>query len=312
MKIFTALLKREVLEAKNGFIIVPMVLAGLTIFLVLLTLFGVGELNLIKEIDRAEVHNLGEALALAKSEEAADLPAAITVGYWVVSILTWVAFPFVIFFSLLGVLYEERRDRSILFWKSMPITDWQEVGAKFIAPVVLAPLCFLGITIAAQLIVAVLMSITVLFQGGPMLELWPLGLMIWGWLNAVQAYFIMALWALPLFGWLLFVGSFANRLPFLWALLVPGVMMIVEGIFFDTHHLLTWIGTHMGAWQDLAFRGVRVDIDGPRDLFSFLTGGWHAEAYGYALTSGSFWLGILITAGFLFAATEMRKRAATN
>lgn len=312
MKIFTALLKREVLEAKNGFIIVPSVLAGITIFLVLLTMFGVGELSLIKEIDRVDVDNLGDALALAKAEEGAELPAALAVSYWMTTMLTWVAFPFVIFFTLLGVLYEERRDRSILFWKSMPVTDWQEVAAKFVAAVAIAPVIFLVIAIVTQLVVVFLMSIMVLFQGGPVLELWPLGFMLSGWVTFLTVYLAQALWALPIMAWLLLVGAFANRLPFMWALLVPGVLMLVEKIFLDSAHLARWIAIHLGGWQDMAFRGMHVDIEGPRDLFGFLTGGWQAEAYGYTFTSMNFWFGVLITAGFLYAATEMRKRAATN
>lgn len=311
MNVFLTLMKREVLENQNGYIRVPLILAGITVVLVLLAMMGVGELNFVENIDRHRVENFGQALELAHQEKGVQLPSAIAVGYWALSIITWMAFPFVIFFSLLGSLYEERRDRSILFWKSMPIDDWQEVLAKLLSPVFIAPATFLVVTIAAQLVIAVILSLVSLFQGGPVLELWPLGLMIIGWFSAISHYLVLALWALPLFGWLLFVSSFANRMPFLWAILTPVVLIVIEGMFFETSELARWIGIHLGGWQDFAFNGFgrNMDLDGPRELFQLLTSGWQLDALGYTLTSLSFWFGIVVATGFFIGATEMRKRA---
>ena len=310
MNVFLTLLKREVLESQNGYIRVPVILAGITIALVVLAMLGVGELNFVKSMDNVEVENFGQALELAKQKEAGELPSAVAVGYWALSIITWMAFPFVVFFALLGSLYEERRDRSILFWKSMPIDDWQEVLAKLLAPVFIAPAAFLVITIAAQLVIALIISIVTLFQGGPVLELWPVSLKIVGWFTALSHYLVVALWALPLCAWLLFVSSFANRMPFLWAILAPVVLIAIEGMFFETAELGRWIAIHMGAWQDLAFDNFQdIDIDGPRDLFQAMTSGWQADAYLYTLSSMEFWFGVVIAVGFFFGAVEMRKRA---
>ncbi|WP_262695966.1 hypothetical protein [Kordiimonas aquimaris] len=311
MNIFLTLMKREVLENQNGYIRVPVILAGITISLVILAMLGVGELNFVNSMDHHEVENFGDALSLAQQEEGDELPAAVTVGYWALSMITWMAFPFVVFFSLLGSLYEERRDRSILFWKSMPVDDWQEVLAKLLAPVFIAPATFLAVTIAAQLTIALIISVVTLFQGGPVLELWPVGLMIVGWFTAFMHYLILAVWALPLFAWLLFVSSFANRMPFLWALLTPAVLIAIEAMFFETTELVRWIAIHMGGWQEFAFDGFGrdVDIDGPQELFRMMTSGWQGEALSYTLTSGSFWFGTIIAVGFFFGATEMRKRA---
>jgi len=310
MNTYLALVKREVLDGKNGYIRVPIILAGLTVAMVILSSLGVGELNLIRDIDHHEVHNIGDALNLAQQEEAADLPAAVTAGYWVISALMWVSFPFVIFFSLLSTLYEERRDRSILFWKSMPVDDWQEVAAKLFTIVLVTPVIFLCVAIAAQLVSALFLSIVVLFQGGPVLALWPLGFMISSWFSMLGHYILWALWALPVLAWVLFVSAYASRLPFMWAILTPVVIIIAEGTFLETHVFAEWLGRQLGGWQEWALDdlGRGMDIRGPRDALNMVFGAAQWEALKFSLSSMRFWSGLVIAGGFVYGAIELRKR----
>lgn len=303
-----ALIKREILDGKNGYIRVPLILAALTVSLVLLTSVGVGELNFIDDFDRTEIQNFGEGLEIAKAEKGDELPAAVTVGYWALSVLTWMAFPFVVFFSLLGSLYEERRDRSILFWKSMPVDDWQEVLAKLFTTVIVCPMIFLAIAIAAQLTIAFLLSIVVLFQGGPVSSLWPVGLMLSSWFSALGHYVLWALWALPVLAWVMFVSAYANRLPFMWAILTPLVLVIAESMFFDTHTIISWIGIQLGGWQDIAFAHYEDSVSGPRDVLNVIFGRAQWDGLGYSLASPRFWTGLVIAGGFVFGSIELRKR----
>jgi len=309
MNIFKALVMREILDGKNGYIRVPLILAAVTIVLLLLSSIGFGNAIQFDEMHKEGIENLGDAMALAQEKEAHEMPAAITLGYWGMTALPWVALPFVIFFSLLGSLYEERRDRSILFWKSMPTADWQEVLAKLFVPIIVAPLIFLTVVIAAQLLIALLLSIVVLFQGGPFLVMWPLWFMIQTWIGWVFMYLAFALWALPMFAWVSLVSAFADRMPFLWAVLAPAILIAVEAIFFETARVGTWIGKHLGGWTEHAFGSTGRHIDGPRDVLTMLTGEAQMNAYSYSLTSLHFWIGIVIAGGFIYAAIEMRKRA---
>ncbi|NVJ69953.1 MAG: hypothetical protein HWE08_06345 [Alphaproteobacteria bacterium] len=313
MNTFTALIKREMLDGKNGYIRVPAILAALSVFLVVVSTIGFGATIEFDDVikDHGTVRNFGEALDVAANSEKGDreLPAAITLSYWVMGGISWVALPFVVFFSLLSALYEERRDRSILFWKSMPVADWQEVLAKLITPVLVAPAIFLGVAIAAQLLVAIFLSVVVLFQGGPVLELWPLGTMFGTWFVAISYYAISTFWVLPLLAWVLFVSAYASRLPFMWAVLPPVVIAAVEGLLFESTNFLQWIGVHLGGWQEGAFGRINVDIDGPSDLLDLIFGGVQLDALTYTLASGQFWVGLLIAAGFVYGAIELRKRA---
>lgn len=314
MNIWKALMKREILDGKNGYLRVPVILAGITVALLFLSALGFGSMIEFhgmeaEAMEREGIEDLGDAISKLYEKEPVNAPAGIAVGYWGMSALAWMAFPFVVFFSLLGSLYEERRDKSILFWKSMPVADWQEVTVKLFVPVVVAPLVFLAVTIAAQIVIAFFLSIIVLVEGGPVLGMWPLGYMAASWFAGISMYLIYAMWALPVFAWILLVSAFANRMPFMWAILLPAVVIAMENLFLDTNVIGSWVGMHAGGWMEYAFVGQHQEIHGPRDLLLALLGGPQIEALKFSLTSLHYWAGLLVAGGLVYAAIEKRKRA---
>jgi len=313
MNTFAALIKREILDGQNGYIRVPVILAGLSVLFVILSTITVGaELEFQDMAFDGEEPSLSRLLerGLESEDGQREMPAVVALSYWVMGGLAWVALPFVVFFSLLGSLYEERRDRSVLFWKSMPVPDWQEVVAKLVTPVVIAPMIFLGMAVAAQLVIALFLSIVVLFQGGPMTELWPLGFMLWGWISFVPDYLMWSLWALPLLAWVLFVSSYASRLPFLWAVLPMALVAAVEGIFLETTNFLQWVGTHIGGGVlEAQFAHLDIDPDTPREFYDLIIGAPRFDMILNSFGNMQFWIGLVIAAGLVYGAIEMRKRA---
>jgi ABC-2 type transport system permease protein len=309
MSTFPALIKREVLDSKNGYIYVPLILMGITLFLVTLSSLGIGKTVSLNGIEVENIRGLANVLENARAEDPSQMSAGITLLYWASTSLTWIAFPFVVFFSLLGALYEERRDRSILFWKSMPISDWQEVLAKFATPLLVPPLTFLAVVIVAQLFLALLFSLIMVFQGGAILPLWPVSLLFVSWLTFITHYLLWLAWALPVLAWLLFVSSFASRMPFLWAILLPVVLIVVEGMFLGTHNVGNWITLHLGAWQSDAFEQIGGNIDGPDGVIRMVLGGVQLEGFTYTIANVQFWIGLAVTTAFLFGSVQMRKRA---
>ncbi len=309
MNTFSALVKREVLDGKNGYIRVPVILTGITLILMVLSSLGLGSFMTFDGMKQEGINNLADVLNTLANKEPGDMSAGITGIYWLATGLVWVAFPFVIFFSLLGALYEERRDRSILFWKSMPVSDWQEVVAKFFTPVIMTPLFFLGVVIAAQIFIATFLSMLMVVQGGPVLGLWPLSLMVSSWLTFVVHYTLWLLWALPVLAWLLFVSSYASRMPFLWAVLAPIVLIVVEAMFFRSNMIANWFGLHLGGWQGEAYGALEGHIDGPDQAMQMLLGQAALEGLRYTLGSVQFWIGLVISGGLVFGAIKMRQRA---
>ena len=141
-----------------------------------------------------------------------------------------------IFYSL-DALYGERRDRSILFWKSLPVSDLATVLSKFAIPIVILPLLSFAIAVVTQF--AMLLLSGDLFTGGaasaglPGMSFMRMTLML---LNHMLT--IHGLWYAPIYAWLFLISAWAPRAPFIWAFLPPFVIWGVERIAFRSSHFL--------------------------------------------------------------------------
>jgi ABC-2 type transport system permease protein len=137
-------------------------------------------------------------------------------------------------------LYSERRDRSILFWKSLPVSDLTAVLSKLTIPLVIVPLLSFAITIVTQFLMLLLSSGVRLVSGLSVAELWsqPAPFLQISLMLLYHIVLVHGLWYAPLYGWLLLVSAWAPRAPLIWAVL-PGVVIYgVEKIAFNTSHFL--------------------------------------------------------------------------
>jgi len=142
----------------------------------------------------------------------------------------------VLFFYLLDALYAERKDRSILFWKSMPVSDTATVLSKAFTALVIAPVWIWLLSLAMGLMVFIVVALKV---GGTPLA--PLGNFHVGTWFALQLTLLLnvliaSLWYAPVAAWLLLVSAWAKRAPFLWAVLPPALLVLFEDIIFATSH----------------------------------------------------------------------------
>ena len=137
-----------------------------------------------------------------------------------------------IFYSL-DALYGERRDRSILFWKSLPVSDLTTVLSKFTIPLIILPLLSFAIAVVTQFVMLLLSSGLSAGTLGARMSFFHLSLML-----LYHILTVHGLWYAPLYGWLLLVSAWAPRAPFIWAFLPPFVIWGVEKIAFRTSHFL--------------------------------------------------------------------------
>jgi len=166
----------------------------------------------------------------------------------------------VLFFYLLDALYAERKDRSILFWKSMPVSDTATVLSKAFTALVVVPLWIWLLSLVMGLLVFVVVALKV---GGTPLA--PLGNFHVGTWFALQATLLLnllvaALWYAPIAAWLLLVSAWAKRAPFLWAVLPPALLALFEDIVFDTSHVAQLIAYRLTGFFRSGF-GI-ADVDG--------------------------------------------------
>ncbi len=198
-------------------------------------------------------------------------------------------------FYCVDALYGERRDRSILFWKSMPVSDVTTVLSKMAIPlVILAPLTFV-IAIATQFIMLVLSSAVLLAKGQSAAALWTE--LPWSEMSLMLLYHLVTVHALyyaPIFGWLLLVSAWAKRLPFLWAFLPLAAIGIIERIVFNTSRFGAALGSRIsgGMEQDTAKGSVTM---------------WgHFDPAGF-LSKPGLWIGLALAAVFLAGAVRLRR-----
>jgi ABC-2 type transport system permease protein len=200
-----------------------------------------------------------------------------------------------VFYSL-DSLYGERRDRSILFWKSLPVSDVTAVLSKLAIPVVVLPLLSFAISLATQFIMLVLSSVILLGSGVNISALWTE--ISFFHVSLVLLYHLLTvhgLWYAPIFGWLLMVSAWAPRAPFIWAFLPPFVICAVEKVAFNTTHFLMLLQERLVGPGD-----AMAPHSAPRDFTATLIPHHFFGAPGL-------WTGLALAAVFLFAAVRLRR-----
>ena len=314
MNTFLSLLKREYWEHKGGFLWAP--IAASAVFLTL-TLMAMIAFEVTGKAGGFQLNGI-ELARLTKHlspEGVPQLGAALDLSFVMAAAWPFIVLAFVVFFYCLGTLYDERRDRSVLFWKSLPISDQETVLSKVASGLAVAPMIATAVAILTGFGFYLLLSVFVLWHGGnPLQWLWgpasPLA-STWKMIGALPVY---AVWALPTVGWLLLCSAWAKSKPFLWALMIP-VLSGVLVSWFDVMRLFSlktsWYWGHIVArllgstWPgtDLAFRGDLDNFDGPRD-FDRVFSVAHAWA---GLANLEVWIGAAAGVLMIIAAIRLRR-----
>ena len=327
---FGVLLKRELWEHKGGILWTPLILAGLQVIVTAIALiagwyrmstqgFGRVVLNGGTEIS-INGNNLQQFLAELKPSDLTAGGNAIDMFYYASSTWPLIVAGFVTFFYCLGTLYDERKDRSILFWKSMPVSDLQTVLSKAVTALVVIPLVAMLVSAGLVLLYAFVGWAFLSFQGGAT------GAAIFANSNPLKvigsllsALPIHVVWALPAVGWLMLCSAFVKRVPFLWALGVP----LVAGI------MLLWFEAGMSwgqatslseaYYQHVVYRILpsvmpgsfvtqlpNIDIDFERNLMPY--SGAVIQAIYSVLLRAETWIGAVAGAVMLWGAAQIRRR----
>jgi ABC-2 type transport system permease protein len=324
---FRLLLRREFWEHRGGFLWAP-VIAGAIILVLSVMMILVGEVaarrasadnTLVIENEHVTINglDLGALTSKLSAEDMRQLAGAIDASLLMVAGWPLVVLTFVVFFYCIGTLYDERKDRSVLFWKSLPLSDAETVLSKAFSATVVAPVLAVGAALATMLGFLVVLSILVLAHGGnPIHLLWglanPFGLAA----QLIASIPVYALWSLPTVGWLLLCSAWSRSKPFLWAFMIP----VFAGIFvsmFGFMHLFNmetgwfWqnivarllLGTAPLSWVQVAhFENVQ-HFDGPAAVVSLIN---PATVWSSLLTP-QLWIGVLAGAAMIFAAIRLRR-----
>ncbi|GMV30668.1 MAG: hypothetical protein AMXMBFR59_27930 [Rhodanobacteraceae bacterium] len=317
MNTFTWLLKREYWEHRGGFQWAPLIAAGVVLLVFTIAVIT-GLANL--KIDGAIINGvkMSDLAAAMTPEQRLQVGAGFDVGLFFAGAPIAITLAIVTFFYLLGSLYDDRRDRSILFWKSLPVSDLETVLSKVVAATVIAPVFALAATLLLMLGLLLLFSAIVAFYGiNPFTTIWanasPLSVVG----KIAMLIPLNAVWALPTIGWLMLCSAFAKRVPFLWATLLPVAIGTCVSIFDAVTHLRLpndWFWEHIvgrilfsilpGSWMDFDQLERKMDnVDGPEVLLNAI----NLDTILAPLSGANLWIGAAAGIGMIAIAVWLRR-----
>lgn len=295
MSRFITLLKREWLEARLPFFWLPL---GALAFLVIVTLLGlaisgVGDFSITisSSGDAATSIFIDSWTDREVAEHMTDFRTVVTAPFYVIYAVSAL-------FVLLGALYDDRKDRSVLFWKSMPVSDLETVASKYVLVIWIAPLVMLACALLAQIFLLLVGTSFIAAQDlGHPGRLWLHSGLIGGTIRMALGFLIQGLWVMPVAGFLLLVSATASRLTLLWALVIPIGASIAEYVIFRTQILSSAINKHLEPAALPNFTG-----DDGRIMPVLTTIGQQLTLF----ISSDLWLGVMVGLAFLYAAVRMR------
>jgi len=220
-----ALLKRELWEHRA--IYVAPVVIGLLMSLMLITgQVAVSTLDQVIDVALLSATNLGE------NERAAAVTVMMTATSPMFLLTMWIL---TIFYAL-DSLYAERKDRSILFWRSLPVTDAETVISKLVTTLIVIPLITFAVMMLTHLVILTISSIWIGIRGADAWHLiWRVAPLFDNWTATLIFVLALPLWLSPYIGWFLFISAFTKRSPFLTAFLPLLVLPMLEKIVLKTN-----------------------------------------------------------------------------
>jgi ABC-2 type transport system permease protein len=325
MKTMKWLLRREFWEHKGAFFWAPAVVAlAMVVFMGGMLVYGITSDHIrdVKVMVNGEqVHTASVAQAL-HGETRKEVASVAANNYLAAAAPLFVVLPVVVFFYCLAALADDRRDRSILFWKSLPISDQMTVLSKVATALIVAPMITIAIGTATALGLLVLGGIMMSFKGvdmfGPLLANPNLYLAPAYLVGLLPVYI---LWAIPTVGWLLMVSSWARSKVLLWAVGTPLIVVallkwfnVLVAQYSDTVIDTNWFihnvvlrglgGLIPGIWMPFSIESPKV-LASPShhgmDLTAVFTQSW------MSLGKPDVWVGVIAGAAMIFVAIRLRR-----
>ena len=276
--------RRELWENRSVYM-APLIVAVVVLFGTLISMIGLPRrMRTLSALDPAKQHTV-----VVRPHSMAPAPIIL------------VTFLVGIFYSL-DALHGERRDRSILFWKSLPVSDRTTVLSKASIPLVVLPLIGLALGVFTQHIVLLLSTAVLLVNGVSPATLWTEVRFIQEPLVMIYGLTVHVLWFAPIYGWLLLVSAWARRTPVLWAALPLFAIALVEKIAFNTSYFVHMLKYRVTGAMVEAF-AVKSQGAADHPVIDRLA---QLDPARFLSTPG-LWIGLVFAAAFLAAAVRLRR-----
>jgi ABC-2 type transport system permease protein len=297
--------RREIWENRSLYL-APLAVAGVVLAGFLFALRGRPALVERFEALSTKLHGVvgaptaaiaADKLTLGKLSFGVFLPYIAAGGGLIVT-----AFIFAIFYAL-ACLHTERRDRSVLFWKSLPVSDRTTVLSKAAIPLVVLPVVTWAVIMALQLVLLGIDTATMAANGIDPGRLWSrlhLGEM---WRLIPYSLVVLPLWNAPVIGWLMLVSAWAKRVTFLWAIVPPAALCLFEWVALGSTHIWVFLRHRLVSGFEVGYSPLPAGPPGNNVVF----GAGRIDVLGLLANPG-LWGGLVVAALCLAACVWLRRR----
>lgn len=304
MKKILTLIQKECFENRGSVLWIPLSIGLLMMIITMGSLLWHGDvaiqfndegINAISELDLATRHQIATVLLAGLS-----IPFFLTLS-------------FVVIFFLAHALFDERKDRSILFWKSLPVSDQLTVSAKLLMALLIMPLTYWCMVVVTQIVVLSSISIFGFSEGVNLFSsLWQPGLILGQAFSLLTALLIHGLWMLPIYAWLLFCSSWAPRSPLMIAIAIVAIASLGLSIWEITSTGRPWHEFEPMVWLQERISQSPLPLNFQLTFDPAVTVSQQSSTFLEMLAylgSGAMWLGVMVSVPLLAGAVYMRRRA---
>ena len=310
---YPMLIRREFWEHKSLWI-APLVWVGLIVIFftwgvirgpdhharVLMDAQSIDQMGL-NERDREQMQN---AISLPAESKETIFAISFLAIFGMISVFMTV----VVFFYLIDCLYTERKDRSILFWKSLPISDTDVVLSKLLVAVVVVPLGVIVLTALMQCLLYVIVWLRL--HGsviGAVMPDWSFGAWLRSQAIALGVTLGGVLWYAPIAAYLLLLSTWAKNKVFLWAVLPPIARPVLEKVFLGTTHVTQFLGRRFSGYIGELHVDASVFETGDGGPLPKVSDVYDAFNLSNLFMSTELWLGVAVAAALIFATIRIRR-----
>ena len=247
IKVLKAMIVREIQEHKVAFVYAPFFVSIILCLVIASVYFGgtniqTDQFNFSTEYYDEEIR---QAMQSVSSVSRIDI---VRTGLLVLGFPILLTVGFGLLAYSLSTFADERKDRSLIFWRSLPVSDLTTVLSKVFTVTLVVPLMVLPYIILLQLVS--MTSASIFFATNDIVSFgWLWGSYIFtDWFRIIFSLWAQSLWSLPLFLWLMLAGTYAAR-PIAGAIVPPVILIVLEGIIFKTNLVLEFIENRIGFWS---------------------------------------------------------------
>ena len=247
IQVFKAMIVREIQEHKVAFVYAPFFVSIILCFVIASVYFGgtniqTDQFNFSTEYYDEEIR---QAMQSVSSVSRIDI---VRTGLLVLGFPILLTVGFGLLAYSLSTFADERKDRSLIFWRSLPVSDLTTVLSKVFIVTLIVPLIVLPYIILLQLVA--MTSASIFFATNDIVSFgWLWGsYIITDWFRIIFSLWAQSLWSLPLLLWLMLAGTYAAR-PIAGAIVPPVILIVLEGVIFKTNLVLEFIENRIGFWS---------------------------------------------------------------